>query len=279
MSAFGQRLRQLRTSCSLTLRQLAERTGLSPSHLCAIERGSDQASSKALEALARAYQMTVASLTAGLWRPSPRSQRKLRTRGTLLRRLFSWVPPRLPESTLAVMCREAGFYRLGKSLVEQLRAQRRPAPFWSAAKLYLHGQNGAEQVTSLHLFERAVDLEDIEPQFVRFPRPVVQEPGRRWIALVLEFNGFTILVYPQVTICGLTGQYPTLDFLVCLSDGVSNAYIDLEIDGPGHEGRRFKDAERDVVTGLPVLRVPLPELDRGDFAERLLERVVASRLR
>lgn len=277
MSSLGKRLKETRLARGWTLRALGERAGISPSHLCGIERGAQRPSAEALQKLAEVYGTSVAELTDDAWRPHPRRRWRLRRRGTVLRRRFRYRRPTVPEGTLAVLCREAAFYRLGRALIERVRAQKRPAPFWTALKLLMHGQNGAEQVTSLHLLDRALDLEDIEPQHVRFHRPVVQEPGRRWIAIIIEHEGVTFLFYPQVTIRGITGQYPTLDFLVCMSDGQRTWSADLEIDGPGHDRTPFKDADRDVIANLPVLRVRLPELDRESFVDRLLERLMRLR--
>jgi len=277
MSQLGERLRQSRRDRGWTLRQLAERSGLSPSHLCGIERGTQRPSTGALDRLALAFGVSLGAITQGIWRPRPRARWCLRTRGTRLRRLFRYKRPRTPESTLAVQCREAGYYPLGKVLIERVRAQQRRTAFWTGVRHFMHGQNGAEQMASLHLLQRAVDFEEIEPQYVRFHLPVLQEPGRRWIAMLLEHAGCTFLFYPQVTVKGTTGQTPTLDFVVRITDGAQSWTVDVEIDGPGHDRQLFKDAERDVVVNLPVLRVRLRELDDERFAERLLERLMKLR--
>lgn len=60
------RLRELRTARSLTLKGLAERTGLSVSYLSDIERGRTTPSLATLESLASALEMTVIDFLTGV---------------------------------------------------------------------------------------------------------------------------------------------------------------------------------------------------------------------
>jgi DNA-binding transcriptional MerR regulator/transcriptional regulator with XRE-family HTH domain len=61
----GARLRALRTSAGLSLRAVAARTGLSPSFLSGLERGTSGASMAALERLAAAHGTSVAAILEG----------------------------------------------------------------------------------------------------------------------------------------------------------------------------------------------------------------------
>lgn len=60
------RLKELRTAHSLTLKGLAERTGLSVSYLSDIERGRTTPSLATLESLASALEMTVIDFLTGV---------------------------------------------------------------------------------------------------------------------------------------------------------------------------------------------------------------------
>ena len=60
------RLREIRTTRDLTLKNLAEATGLSVSYLSDIERGRTNPSLKTVEALADALDITVQTLLTGV---------------------------------------------------------------------------------------------------------------------------------------------------------------------------------------------------------------------
>src|SRR4051794_21859842 len=63
----GARLRRLRTQRRLQLADVAELSGLSPTHISEIERGRKMPTLPALDALAGAYGMTASRLLSGVY--------------------------------------------------------------------------------------------------------------------------------------------------------------------------------------------------------------------
>ncbi len=61
----GEHLKVLRTSRALTIRTIAEQTGLSPGMISQVESGQVSASLRTIRALAQAYDVTLDSLFAG----------------------------------------------------------------------------------------------------------------------------------------------------------------------------------------------------------------------
>lgn len=63
---FGNKVRFLRTSRRMTIRDLAQRTGMSHSHLCRLERGTRPPRSRDLVALANELDVTSEFLLEGV---------------------------------------------------------------------------------------------------------------------------------------------------------------------------------------------------------------------
>lgn len=271
-SELGERLRRLRLQSELTQAKLAERCRISRSHLCGLERGLQRPSRQCLERIAQALEVSMEELLDGIrYRPKPRGCKKLLSFRKALRAAFP--VQRRPRflGTLPTAYREATYYRLGPVLLERLDVQpRRPARFWTAVKAMAGFLNGAEQMTVLQALDRGAGIEEIHPHRLGFGRPVVQEAGRWWLALVLQLEEGWLVLFPQVSVDVGAGSYYTLDFLAALSWRGQIVFLDIEVDGQSHQWRRDKDLRRAQQIGLPTVRIPVAALDAPDFMDRLL---------
>ena len=90
--------------------------------------------------------------------------------------------------------------------------------------------------------------------------------------LLLEAAGAKLLLFPQVTLQTRKGQY-RLDALVCVKVGQRRFWVDIEIDGGGHDAKF--DLQRQRILGLPTLRFNEADLRRSDFSELFKERMTS----
>ncbi len=273
MPTFGAGLKKIRSERQWSQASLATHLGISRSHLCNLEHERFLPSTALAKRVADTFGMESEELIAAVRSTRYRTVRKpLTAHRRAIHRGYPYVHPVAPQARLDVLCREATFYRLGRELLARVSAQERSPAFWNAVRLFLGGQNGAEQVTSLHLLTIG-DLEDLHPHRVCYLRPVVDEPGRDFLAIVLEDRGTLVTFHSQVGVLTESGKILRLDFLVSISNAGRPWFVDLEIDGPSHERHQVRDAERGALLGHPVLRVSLRELDQTNFLEWLLRRV------
>jgi transcriptional regulator with XRE-family HTH domain len=90
--------------------------------------------------------------------------------------------------------------------------------------------------------------------------------------LEMEFPHFKALLFPQVSI-DVRKAYYRLDALVCIKTAKERIWLDVEIDGRGHDATY--DAERQARLQLPVLRLTTEDVTSPNLLENL-ERRLAS---
>ena len=79
------------------------------------------------------------------------------------------------------------------------------------------------------------------------------------------------MLFPQLTL-DTRKAYFRLDATLCMRDGRQRVWMNIEIDGAGHDGEF--DAERQRLLGMPTIR-----LDRQALLTEDLVTMLATRLR
>lgn len=122
----------------------------------------------------------------------------------------------------------------------------------------------------------------LSPASVGFRKWAVVNPGNlevvsdiRFPALEFQIGDVPAIAFPQLTVIARSAVY-RLDALLGLRVGRSRIWIDLEIDGVGHEARF--DAEREQRLDLPAVRVSTIELRDVDIYELLEDKLRANKL-
>ncbi|HXE71092.1 MAG TPA: hypothetical protein VNO81_00400 [Candidatus Nitrosotenuis sp.] len=129
---------------------------------------------------------------------------------------------------------------------------------------------------ALHFLCKGADLEDLHPHRLGFPRAILEEPGRRWVALVKSLEGGWLVLFAQVWVETLPGRLRRLDYLACLAWKGRASFLNVEVDGPSHRGREQADRARQGQVALPTVRVPVRALGRVDFPSWLLGECVSA---
>ena len=272
-SQFTLRLQALREQAGLSQSKLAQLAGLSHSCVSSLEAGTRRPSHGTIEKLARALGMSREELLGDIpCHPRKRGPQRLRKHRAALQRLLPRCRPARVACTLRQAFKAAcERCKLGVTLVERVeKGGRRPTGFWTALKHLAEILNSPEQLFVLHMLDAGADLEDLVPWDIGFERPLVCSPLRRWLALVLLVDGVYRVMFPQAGVTTRPGRYRTLDVLVAVVASDCSVWVDSEIDGPGHEGRKAQDAKRDEEVALKVMRIPVREVERPDFAARFV---------
>jgi transcriptional regulator with XRE-family HTH domain len=117
----------------------------------------------------------------------------------------------------------------------------------------------------------------LPPSRTGFRRLPILDPSTRQIisdarfpCLESELDGLSLLAFPQLTVLARGRQY-RLDGLLGLKVNRQKVWINLEIDGLGHENRF--DEERATNLGLPSIRLTSKELSSPDALRLLKERL------
>ncbi len=243
--------------------ELARKACVSNRHVSRVEKGLARPSAQYLQKLAAALNMTLDELLGGhRFHPAKPGRRPLGRPSLWLRRSFPPMRDDEPTATLRVTYRLATYTRLGTELLSMLEAQRgRPAGFWAAAKWVAERLNAPEQAFVLHLLVAGDDLARIG------------RPRRPWIGIVRQVQGGHVVLFAQVGVPVATGGTYTLDFVAAVSIDGRRVYINIELDGPGHRTRTERDRQRAEELGLPTIRVPVAEVDRRDFPQRLMKAI------
>ncbi len=79
------------------------------------------------------------------------------------------------------------------------------------------------------------------------------------------------LLFPQVTLDARKALY-RLDALACVIHDGQRHWIDVEVDGPGHDSAF--DKEREGLLGVATLRIDRNDLRRRDMLEVLEQRLL-----
>lgn len=116
------------------------------------------------------------------------------------------------------------------------------------------------------------------PATVGFRALRVAEPST-WVTvndlsspcLEVTIGGYPCLLFPQLTL-DTRKAYFRLDATLCMRDGRQRVWMNIEIDGAGHDGEF--DAERQRLLGMPTIR-----LDRQALLTEDLVTMLATRLR
>ncbi len=276
--SIADRIRFARTAAGLSQSELARRCAVTRSHICAIEAGDHRPSPELVASVADSLELPLEALLDGVpfkhRRPGPHA---LKQHASLVRKCFSTATRRPdPVPALRVAYRLACYTAVGLRLIEQLDAQQfRPGPFWKAARQYPRRMNGPEQTVSLHLLCDDGDLQDLTPFDTGFDRSILWEPRRRWLGLVKPIDRGCYVLFPQVGVEVGAGAHRTLDYLAAVARDGARVHVDVEVDSRFHEPD--KDAARDALVDMPVMRIPGHEVHWDDFPERF-ERSLLARL-
>ena len=96
-------------------------------------------------------------------------------------------------------------------------------------------------------------------------------PGERcWR---VDSPGFRCLFFPQITLDSRKGYY-RIDALACIRIGRSRFWLDLEVDGKGHDSTF--DVEREARLGLKTVRLGTTDLTNEEFVDCLGDRIALS---
>ena len=82
--------------------------------------------------------------------------------------------------------------------------------------------------------------------------------------LLYQLTAAKLMLFPQVTLETRRGQF-RLDALVCVKVGRTRFWLDLEIDGGGHDPTY--DRDRQATLELPTVRLQTADLRRDEFLE------------
>lgn len=88
--------------------------------------------------------------------------------------------------------------------------------------------------------------------------------------LELKREGLALLLFPQVTVDTRRAYY-RLDALACVTNGKKRCWVNIEIDGAGHDGEF--DLERERALNLPAVRLNRDDLACEAMFEELLGRL------
>lgn len=109
----------------------------------------------------------------------------------------------------------------------------------------------------------------IEPE----TRRVVGDVRRSCLELINDQQ--ESLIFPQVSLL-VANRIFRLDALVCARCTQQRVWIDLEIDGPGHDCTQ--DRRRELQLKMPTLRVSRPQLSEPDFIANFIRSISELRL-
>lgn len=267
-------MQALREQAGLSQSKLAQLAGLSHSCVSSLEAGTRRPSGGTVEKLARALGMSREEFVGDApCSPRKRGPKRLHKHRAALQRLLPRCRPvRIPCTLRQAFKAACERCKLGVALVEEIeKGGRRPPGFWIALKHLAEILSSPEQLFVLHMLEAGADLEDLVPWDIGFERPLVCSPLRRWIALVLLVDGVYLVMFPQAGVTTKPGRYRTIDVLMAVVATDCSLWVDSEIDGPEHERRKELDARRDEEVALTVMRIPVREVERPDFASRLIK--------
>ncbi|HXE73130.1 MAG TPA: helix-turn-helix transcriptional regulator [Candidatus Nitrosotenuis sp.] len=271
-------LRTLRRERGLSQRDLARLTGISAAKLCRFEKGERSPGRQELEELCEALDLSFERVVRGtLWEPPRRGR-----------------PARAVEKRVERVFASEEFYALAgqRDFARRLAACRQQFPRRCAEleKVIDHRSDlgkvqrfladlpcgsGCECLLVLQLVALGAVPARLSPLRLGFPDPRLRDPVSRayvghrlFPALVLELKGLLAVFFPQVPV--RTERFPCeLDFLVAVHDGRASVWLNLEVDGPGHDGSR--DLPRAEQLGLPTCRLSQAELTHPELP-RILER-------
>jgi transcriptional regulator with XRE-family HTH domain len=267
----GERLRTLRGQKNRSQRYLSKQTGISQTRISQIEDGRQHPTKKEWEQLQRSLGAVATPLPVKLQRPYPNQ---------------AWATNR-PELSWTVEAPvNARIYRARKSfgpIFDKLLSRvagREDAPlsfrFLNDAGL----DSGDEAAFWIHGFAvggRACWYSPVRAGFRSLP--IVDGPEERKVigdlrhpCLEILRANYGILLFPQLRLITRRGFY-RLDALACIRRGRKRCWVNIEIDGGGHDGEF--DAERESQLRLPTIRLRKSHLaDPAMFAsleQRLLD--------
>lgn len=263
----GRRLRALRGN--LSLRKMASLVGCSSSYLCEIENGGKVASEEFLERIRLALG---SGNLRGAEKPRKMGRPQLPAFADQVRSAFRYSTPSRPTQPLRQSFSLARYHPVGRELVEELDARRRPGIFWKAVKWAAGQMNGPEQGVFLRLLLPDGEMHEFHPRLLGFPLPIVEPPGHWWVAVTRRIDGRLLVAFPQFRVQSLAGSPRRLDFLIGM-EGVG--LLNLEVDGPEHRSQQTPDRIRAVELNLRTLRVGVQEIWRDDFFGNLVKMIQA----
>lgn len=267
----GERLRFLRRQKNWSQRYLSKLTGISQSHLSKIESGKQYPTEKEWEALLGHLDAVATSLPEKLPLPYPNSA-------------WSTTGPGL--ACTADVPLNARIYRARKSfgsLLDKLldrvaKGEDAPLSFKFLNDACLDsGHEAMFWVHGMAVGGRACWYSPVRAGFRMFP--IVNGPEERKVigdlrhpCMEISRANYGFLLFPQLRLVTRRGFY-RLDALACVRRGGRRCWVNIEIDGGGHDGEF--DIERESQLRLPTIRLRKshladPEMFAG-LEKRLLD--------
>ncbi len=262
------RLKQARENRQWTQTTLAEQTGISRSRLSQLEnahRRPTLAEWPKLRSALNLYRLGLIKpahlpVAPKYWhavKPSLRdAERSVSSRQFAARRAFG-----AKEVNLSVAAVKA---RADQQICEQFLEQARP-------------ESGCEFLFWLKLLASGANPYRLAPSSAGFRRLRVVEPVSkqsfgdvRVACLEVQGADYRCLLFPQVTVDTRKALF-RLDALVCVRTARERCWVDLELDGQGHDSTF--DLERQQMLGLPTVR-----LDTGELAAKKVTKVLECKM-
>jgi transcriptional regulator with XRE-family HTH domain len=268
MEALGDRLKRLRVAAGMNLSQAEQASGHSRTTLRAAEEGKKRPSDRILARLSEVYgDPTLLSYTRLPKRPKGRTV--YGKAGELIRSAFKFAKPALLVPSLEVAYKAATGYAAGRKLLHSIMAKRsQPPARWRGMKLLAHELTGMEQLAVLHLLDGEAEIESISPHNLGFAAPIMTQPHRPFLALVVAVDDVVLAFFPQLGVEHRRGSCPYLDFLVAMACDGHRLFVDLELDHVGHDQER--DRLRQQALQLTTLRYMKRDIEQPDFGRRLI---------
>lgn len=265
----GQLLAQLRKKRGISQAELARRASIPAYRLSRIEHDKARPSDEEARELARRLGEDPTRLLS----PELRHPRQ-----SSLLRPFKSRPKRLALTSEVSLDTWRGRFGLLAHQFEMAVCRRADA---ALCREYLR-QCGAESADELQLSFQLLSREQVIPVWTTAARcgftthPVVErKTGASAANLVrpalhVSHEDVVALMFPQVSLRPARSQF-RVDFLVGLKRSGGIAWIDLEIDGGGHDPSY--DEYRRETLGLPTVRISGSEVGRRDCFDILMRRL------
>jgi transcriptional regulator with XRE-family HTH domain len=268
---WGERLKALRKHRNWSQRYVSRQIGMSQPRLSQIESGKRHPTEKEWQALQSFLNTASTPLPERLQLPYP-SQ--------------AWAVTR-PEFLCATeVPLNARIYRARKSfgaLFDRLLDRVAAREDSSLSLRFLHdacldsGDETTFWVAGLAVGGRACWYSPARAGFRKFP--VVDGPQDRKVigdlrqpCLEILRSSYGLLLFPQLRLVTRRGFY-RLDALVCVRQGRDRCWVNVEVDGGGHDGEF--DFERQSQLQLPTIRLKKRQLADPDMFADLEKRLLA----
>ncbi len=265
---FSSKLTEARLRAGHSQKSLALLTGIDPRRISHFEQGTRPPSDSEREAL----------IAVELLNPDDFDDRPERNfQSDWLQRLpiAPVVSDRSLETRLAAARKTFG------SRVSGLLSQVDSLPDGAARLDFLrhaNSESGLEAYLWLALVSEGARIAWLSPSRVGFRKWAVVDPKSREIlsdarfpAVEMTLNGYPVLAFPQLTLQARNGSIYRLDGLLGIMVGQNRVWVDIEIDGAGHDASF--DSERETKLDLPRLSLAVDNLQVPHLTSMLAEKL------